>query len=343
MSGVVLVTVATTLVARSREGKQDTPAAPAYEETATVQRRDLVETMSFDGTLGYSDVNSLVASGQGTLTYAAVEGSRVKRGETLYSIDNAPVRLLYGTTPMYRDLSSSASDGQDVRQLEANLVALGYDPDDDVSVDREWDSATTAAVKRWEDDLAIAEDGIITRGEVVFLPGVRVVGDHAIEKGAPVAPGAQLFTTSSAKPEVSLDVEVADSYRFEPGDRVTIELPNGKEVRGRVASVGKIATPGPEDSSADPTIAVAVSLSSGARTGGIDQAPIDVIVETDRAKGVLAVPVSALLATSDGFALEIVEGSGTRMTEVEPGSHADGWVEIQGSGIAEGTEVVVAP
>jgi hypothetical protein len=53
--------------------------------------------------------------------------------------------------------------------------------------------------------------------------------------------------------------------------------------------------------------------------------------------------VSALLArASGGYALEVVDGSTTRLVSVETGSYADGYVEVSGSGISEGTKVVTA-
>lgn len=341
--GLITAAVAGAVLDGAVGTNTQTRTAPGYSEIAKVQVRDLVETASFDGTLEYADVRSLTAAGQGTLTDEAPEGSRVGRGETLYELDDSAVTLLYGSTPMYRDLASGADDGPDIRQLEANLVALGYDPSDDLEVDGDWTSATTAAVRRWEEDLGSTEDGIVTRAEIVFLPGARVIGEHTLETGAQVTPGLEILSSSSAMRQVSLDVDVTESYRFERGDTVTIQLPNGEELHGRVASVGKVATADPTDSGADPTIAVVVSLRGNAKTGGVDQAPVDVIVETDRAKDVVAVPVSALLATSDGFALEVVDGSDTRMVTVEAGSYADGWVEVDGAGIEEGVDVVVAP
>lgn len=329
-------------IATAGRGPEATPDRAPVRQQSRVERRDLVETAAFDGMLGYAGERPVLAGAAGTLTYAAPEGSGVKRGEVLYSVDGAPVRLLYGTVPAYRDLGYSVSDGRDVEQLEANLVALGYDPYDDVSVDGDWDSATTAAVRRWEDARDVVEDGLVSRGEIVFLPRARIVGDHAVDAGAPVTPGAQVFTTSSRKRVVSVDVEVGDAHLFRRKSRVTVELPNGDTARGRVASVARVATPDESGSGGDPTIAVTIGLRRRAATGGIDQAPVDVVVEIDRAKDVLAVPVSALLATADGFAVEVVHGRQTQLVSVEPGAYADGWVEIGGAAVEEGTPVVVA-
>ena len=93
----------------------------------------------------------------------------IRRGDALYRLDDEPAAwLLYGALPAWRDFSSGMTDGEDVRQLERNLRALGYDPDGDMTVDDDWDWATTAAVVRFQDERGLTEDGTLARGEVVF-------------------------------------------------------------------------------------------------------------------------------------------------------------------------------
>ena len=63
----------------------------------------------------------------------------IRRGKPLYRLDDEPAAwLLYGSLPAWRDFSSGMSDGEDVRQLERNLRALGHDPDGDMTVDDDW-------------------------------------------------------------------------------------------------------------------------------------------------------------------------------------------------------------
>ena len=96
---------------------------------AAVERRDLVDRQDVDGTLGFSDTTKATAPAAGTITRLRDEGDTVTRGRSLMSIDaKATAWVLYGTIPMYRDLGPGVSDGRDVRQLERNLKALGYDP-----------------------------------------------------------------------------------------------------------------------------------------------------------------------------------------------------------------------
>ena len=87
-----------------------------------------------------------------------------------------------------------------------------------------------------------------------------------------------------------------------------------------------------------------IRLGEPAKRDGLDGAPVVVSLERARAKGVLAVPVEALLALrGGGVAVEVVGTDGERtLTAVEAGSFADGYVEIEGKGVAEGLTVVVA-
>ena len=315
-----------------------TPAA-----TAEIARRDLVETQSFEGLLGYADETSLTSSLTGSITWMPEEGSIVRRGEALARIDGRAVRLLYGNVPGYRTMSLGMTDGADVLQLERNLVKLGYDSDGDIEVDREFDSDTRAAVQRWEDDLGITEDGVIELGEVAFLPGARRVGAHAFEPGATAGPGAQIMSITSSSRIVELDVPVSDADLFTKGRRADVELPDGTVASGRISIVGATAEVAAETEGGDtePTVPVEVTLKD-VDAGSLDRAPVDVEVTVDQVKDALSVPISALLALAEGgYAVEIVADGTTSLVAVEPGKYADGWVEVSGDGLAEGNEVVV--
>ena len=91
---------------------------------------------------------------------------------------------------------------------------------------------------------------------------------------------------------------------------MTVDLPNGRSARGRIADVGEGGRAGPAAEDADATIAVTIALRGRAARGtGLDQAPVDVGFARERRKDVLAVPVTALLARAGGgFAVEVVDG-----------------------------------
>jgi peptidoglycan hydrolase-like protein with peptidoglycan-binding domain len=346
-AGAAVVAVGAVVVALADGGDDagDTAGAPAAATaTATVERRDLVDRESVDGTLGYADASPLRAGDAGTMTAIREPGSVVRRGHSLYDVDNAPSAwLLYGSLPAWRDFSPWMSDGEDVRQLERNLRALGYDPYGDMTVDDEWTWATTAAVRRFQDARGVTEDGTLAQGEVVFRPGSSRVGELKAAVGQEVAPGAELAELSTTRREVSVDLDADRQEVVRAGDIVTVELPNGDTARGRIAEVGKVARPPSED--AEPTIEVTIALRGpAARRSGLDQAPVDVGFAVERRRDVLAVPVTALLALSGGgFAVEAVDADGRRrLVPVDPGLYAEDYVEVSGSGLREGMRVVSA-
>jgi peptidoglycan hydrolase-like protein with peptidoglycan-binding domain len=332
-------------VALGSGGEPEPVRAASSVSTATVERRDLVDRETVQGTLGYADAYALAAGAAGTITRLLEPGTVVRRGRSLYDVDGGPAAwLFYGSLPAWRDFDASMTDGEDVRQLERNLRALGYDPDHDMTVDDDWTWATTAAVQRFQDDHDLTEDGTLTAGEVVFRPGPARVGELKATVGQKVAPGAQIGQLSSTSREITVALEATRQELAVEGEDVTIDLPNGRSARGRISDVAKVAEqPASED--AEATIAVTVTLRGRAARGtGLDQAPVDVGLARERRTGVLAVPVTALLARSGGgFALELVEaGGGRRLVDVEPGTYAEDYVEVTGDGLREGMRVVTA-
>ena len=146
---------------------------------------------------------------------------------------------MYGSVPAYRRLSTSTTDAPDVRQLERNLVALGFGSG--VPVDEHLSAATTAAVRRWQRSLGLRETGEVELGRVVFLPGARRVGSHKTTLGSALGKGAEVLATMSVRHVVTVELDVAKQSLVSRGDRVTVTLPDGTTVSGRVARVGRVA------------------------------------------------------------------------------------------------------
>ncbi len=101
-------------------------------------------------------------------------GALIKPGGTLFKVDGRPVILLDGTMPAYRDLGPRDSNGQDILQLNRNLIRLGFNPQG-VVPDGIWQTATTAGVDVLQASLGETETGTLSLGQVVFLPGEQLV------------------------------------------------------------------------------------------------------------------------------------------------------------------------
>ncbi len=311
------------------------------------------------GQTSASDASGSTGSTNGTgspgiVTWLPEVGATVGRGDTLYRVDGKPIVLMIGKLPAWRTLKTGVSDGPDVRQLELNLVELGYDPKGKIVVDEHFGPATKAAVKRWQKDLGISRTGAVRLGRVVFLPGQRRVSSLSTEVGARLSTGATVMETTSRRQVVTVALETTKRSLVEVGDAVTVELPDGGEVSGEITGIGSVATSSAEEETgdaqgaqsgtadaSDATIDVEIRLTEASAVE-LDLAPVDVEVRRDTRADVLAVPVAALLALAGGgYAIEVLDGAATRLVAVEPGMFADGYVEIEGDGVTEGMEVVV--
>jgi peptidoglycan hydrolase-like protein with peptidoglycan-binding domain len=332
-------------LARPQAGTGGTAAGVATT-TAAVVRRDLRAQERVSGTLGYGEVRTVANGRQGTVTGLPEEGGVLRRGQAAYRVDGRPVPLLYGRLPSWRELGVGVDDGADVRQLERNLVALGHDPDREVTVDDHFTAATRAAVKRWQEAIGLEESGTVRPGDAVWQPGPVRVGELKTGVGAAAAPGSPVFEATATTRVVTIDLDASRQPYVHRGDWVDLELPGGRTTTGRVASVGKVATasgsgddPASDGSS---TVEVTVSLDRPKATGSLDQAPVEADITTETRKGVLAVPVNALLALAEGgYAVELDQGGARRLVGVTLGLFADGLVEVKGGGLAAGDRVVV--
>jgi peptidoglycan hydrolase-like protein with peptidoglycan-binding domain len=314
--------------------------APAVNDqvplgSAAVERRDLIDRQDVDGTLGYAGTQTVTAPAAGTITRLRPEGATVARGRSLLSIDaKATGWVLYGSRPMYRDLGPGVTDGSDVRQLESNLAALGYDPG---TVDADWTWQTTAAVKAFQKDRSLTENGTLRRADVIVSDGPARVGAHKAEVGDQARPGAPVTQLTSTTPVATSNVDAGIAASVSPGDAVTVTLPDGRTVRGTITKVGTVATPG--QNGAAPTVPLDVALRSR-RHGRLDGAPVTLSLAIGQTKNALAVPVTALVATGPSEYAVQLAGS-RRLVRVTLGASADGWTQVTGAGLTAGTRVVV--
>jgi peptidoglycan hydrolase-like protein with peptidoglycan-binding domain len=339
--GVVVVALAVAGATAATSG-EDSPTESAKQATSTadVTKQDLVDTTSVDGTLGYGDATALSARASGTLTSLAAEGSIVTSGSRLYAVDARPVVLLTGSVPAYRRMSVGV-EGADVQQLEKALKALGYKG---FTVDSKYTASTATAVRKWQKSLGVEKTGAVEVGDVVFGPARLRIASHKATVGDQVAPGTAVLETTGTTRLVTVDLDVSQQRLARTGATVDVELPDGSRVSGKVASVGAVAKSSDDGSGQDAssTIDVVVTLAKDAKTGRLDEAPVDVELESQRRTGVLTVPVTALLALAEGgYGVRVVDAAATRIVAVKPGMFADGRVEVSGSGLAAGMKVEV--
>ena len=379
-----------------RPAKAVAADGPDPAQTVEIVRRDLSQARDLPGQLGYGGNRLIKDRATGTITWLPKPGATLKRGDILYRINNKPVILLYGSTPLFRPLGTPPSPpkspdnadgvggtentggpggtgdtggageaddagasgaggvgkgsappvgkpvrGPDVEVLKENLVALGYlssATNDRVT------SAVVKGIKRWQRALEVDESGVIDPATVVVLPGSVRVDSLKLALGD--AGGADVLGVTSVEKVVTMPVDADSAEGVIAGAKVKLALPNGKNATGTIRSVGTdAATPPSDGSPADggkkPQVTATIALDNQSATNGLDSGPVTVTIPGPSHKGVLVVPVAALLALREGgYAVQVVTGTTTSLVGIKTGMFADGTVEITGTGLEPGMKVV---
>ncbi len=237
---------------------QDAATRDHDQEQAKIQS----DQIALQGDQSTLSLEQATAANPGT-TYTALPsvGDIIKQDQSLYSVSNEPVPLLYGSVAPYRAFYVGMSDGADVGELTADLISLGFGAG--LTQSNHYSSATAAAVARWQSSLALPATGQILLGEVVFEPGpVRVTsvtpsvggsaggaggggggGGGGGAAGGGGGGGGTVLTATSTTPVVTVDLDVSQEYLVKPGDAVSVVLPDGSTtVGGHIESVGSVAT-----------------------------------------------------------------------------------------------------
>lgn len=352
---VVVIAVVAIGALGGSSGTQDErdEGAPAL---ARVEQGRLASRVSNTGTLGYAAQPdgapySVVNQANGAYTQLPSAGDEIGCGESLYRVDNDPVPLLCGRTPLYRPLHEGVS-GPDARELNRNLVDLGYAKRSDLKgTQNEFGSTTADALAELRGDLGLDESGSLEPGDAVFLPGPLRITRVSATLATTSQPGSPVARATSTRRRVEIDLDPSEAGTVAVGDRARVVLPDNSTTAGKVTRIGTVAgggsgsASGEESESTSSTIPVYVKLERDNDASAIDETPVQVEITTDRVKDALSVPVTALLARAGGgYAVEAVGDHGQReLVSVELGAfdHANGLVQVTGSGLAAGDQVVV--
>ena len=384
-TGIGAVLIATGIAGVHLWSGRATDEAPvartAPVATATVERTDLATTLTVSGQLGYGTEHPIKAGTDGQVTWLPKFGGTVTRGEPLFRVDDQPVVLFYGRTPLFRRLDGIGLVGRDVKVVADNLRALGYsignqpavgslirqpatsdeDPPSTITTPtaaatdpagpgrtstpapriavRPGDAVLTttlrAAIRRWQRDIGATPTGVLELGSIVVQPQRIRVSSLTGQLGDPADSPLISVTRTAKVVTVSLKADEMESARG--ARRVTITLPSGDRVKGRITSISRVvATPDGQDNA--PTATATITVTRASTIKNLDSAPVQVDLIAEARTGVLAVPVGALLALSEGGYAVQVQGGG--LVPVTLGLFAKGMVEIKGDRLAEGTTVV---
>lgn len=260
----------------------------------------------------------------------------MSEGQPLFSVDDRPVFLLYGDVPAYRTLKQGMT-GADVKELNADLVALGLATSDALHPADKFTAATKDALKELQANLGLPATGRLPLGQADVLPGPIRVTAVRPTVGTAAGPGPVLTATSTTR-QVTAGLPAKDLAELRVGDRVTITLPDGRTTPGRVTSIGKDAAGHPA------AVQVTIAPTRPHVTGTLDQAPVQVAFTTRVVRGVLAVPVGALLADGGGPALRPAGGSAGHPRPLQPVTvglvdDSRGLVQVSGAGVHAGQRI----
>ncbi|MEU8523778.1 hypothetical protein [Streptomyces sp. NPDC048577] len=200
-----------------------------------------------------------------------------------------------------------------------------------------------AAVKKWQAHVGMLPTGVLGPGDVYVTSGRVRVGAVSAHLGDPAA--KELLSVTNTVKLVTVAVDATQVGTVNRNDKVTVVLPDNSTTPGTVSVIsttvqsgdaGPSATGG--ESSGTARVSVTVSLADAKAVSRLTSATVQVQFSAQARKGVLAVPVGALLALSGGgYAVQLPNG---RLVAVQTGLFAKGQVEITGEGIGPGTKVV---
>lgn len=311
----------------------DDPTVEVSPDTEIIQvtSGDLRADVEFVGDASFGDEWSLPLpderTGDGIVTWAPEPGTIVEPGEVLLYVDEEPLFLVEGDTPLYRDLerSSPPLEGRDVLQFQQYLAFFGYD----IEPDGVFGWETERAVKQWQEDNGLDDTGVVTRQHIAFV-------DAPVRMSSDLRVGTQIdeLLLTDGTPVITVDTSNRDRAALPEGGEVEIRFADGSNVSGVVVEQRQIT-----DDNGDRIWRTTIEP-DGDVPG--DASIVDVLVIDERATGVLLVPVRALIAVAEGgYALEILLPDGTtELQRVTVGEVVDGVAEVSGS-IEEGDEVVV--
>ena len=171
--------------------------------------------------------------------------------------------------------------------------------------------------------------------------------------------GTAILQTTSTHLVVTVDLSASSQSEAETGERVSVEMPAGNTVNGRITAVSPIAQSSSGSGNGNnssgggsgngngnggsggssSTIPVTIRLSGHHTGAGLDQAAVSVNFAQQKARNVLSVPVTALVATSGGSYNVQTAATPHQLIPVTTGLFAAGYVQISGPGVYAGLQV----
>lgn len=312
------------------DGHAVTESSTAESSAVDVQRRDLSVDYEATGTVEAAWTLDVGSPTDGRVLETAAPGIVVTSGTIIARVDDRTIVALTGELPMWRDLSVG-DVGIDVTQLETALVALGFDPDNNVTIDDEFTSATSAMVSDWQVALDIDDSGSVLQSDILMISEPMTVSSIVAGVGASAVAGEPLVVLESETPVVTAEIAVTDAVTLGVAEPVTLEMPDRTEVSGTVQSINR---------GADAEVrTVVIEFDDNTQVPAFGGITVTVNWNNAIAVDVLTLPADTFRHLETGvYVVDVLDGDGSiRAVEVQVGTSVGSFVEV--FGLAEGTTV----
>lgn len=341
--------------------REESPPPPG-DITTTVRADRLVDTVSADARVIAGATWALEADG--IVTRAGVRaGAAISSGDLVAVLDERPVFAMAGTIPTYRDLGPGAV-GDDVKQLQISLAALGYY---DYDADGKYEKGTARAVYDFyvdrefrplnvsgrPVDFTQRETAGVPASELTFAPGGAAVAVSSCGTVAQRVAGP-LCELQSGDAITVISVEGTEADRVKTGQSVEVTL-GSEKVLGTIGSrfdtrgSGRAQSAEGADGAASEDGTGAASKGESVQfviehdqqiTGTAGTAGGASIVVESSAEGSLVVDAVAIREDDEGR-LWLQRADGHARIDVTTVLCLRGACVVEGEGVVDGLEVIV--
>jgi hypothetical protein len=163
--------------------------------TTAVQRTSLTAGFNLSGTLGYGQATALAGATGAVVTKLPQAGEMISAGQVVMEVEGAPVFLLQGDLPLWRDLKPGVT-GLDVQNLRQALERIGIG----AGQGQTYDATLSAAIASLYSGAGYAEPVAMAEDKAVQEAAQRAL-DQANDALAEAQ--AQLTAAANVKPPQS--------------------------------------------------------------------------------------------------------------------------------------------
>lgn len=311
------------------------PAADVLESPGytlvTAEQGTVGQSVRLNASAQWSPETVVANQAAGTITSIELDsGAEVKAGEGVYTVDLRPVVVAEGVVPAFRDLGSGA-EGEDVTQLQELLLAAGYELGE---ADGRFGAVVEWAVRAWQRELGVEPDGVVRRGDIVFVPGLpaRLAIDPELAVGSSLGGGEPAVQVLPDRPRFTITLPEGQARLVSPGMAVEIPRDDGEPWRAEITDVRQPA----EEGGAPVAVLAGVDGTPVCR-GDCDQVPVErevllpSLIRVVPERSGVTVPAAALVTTAAGQTAVVLNSGELRPVDIV--------ASASGLSVVEGVEV----